>query len=294
MKLKNDQQLTGRLAAYSALSSLLLWSADASAEVVYQNIDPDLLVNPGDTAYLDLDGDGTDDLMFWIRSQQGMISTAEGGSFSYTYRMAYASGLNNNVIFGEPGSSGGYEFLMPYNFSSGAFIADTLELFPGPARLAAFVQLDGIPFVSSGPWNGLSGMLGMRFKIGDDSHYAWIRLSVGMAATSITIEEYAWDDQANIGGITAGITAPVPEPALASAIQCWTDGQAVLVQRPEEWQVHYSLFDLQGRLIPFTQQAGQPDRLLPATAVQDGIYLVQISSAEHGTATRKIFLASGF
>ena len=39
MKLKNDQQLTGRLAAYSALSSLLLWSADASAEVVYQNID---------------------------------------------------------------------------------------------------------------------------------------------------------------------------------------------------------------------------------------------------------------
>ena len=83
-------------------------------------------------------------------------------------------------------------------------------------------------------------MLGMRFKIGDDSHYAWIRLSVGMAATSITIEEYAWDDQANIGGITAGITAPVPEPALASAIQCWTDGQAVLVQRPEEWQVHYS------------------------------------------------------
>ena len=98
--------------------------------MVYQNIDPDLLVNPGDTAYLDLDGDGTDDLMFWIRSQQGMISTAEGGSFSYTYRMAYASGLNNNVIFGEPGSSGGYEFLMPLQLFIRCLIADTLELFP--------------------------------------------------------------------------------------------------------------------------------------------------------------------
>jgi hypothetical protein len=289
------KQLSGinerRLSAYSTAAAALIGiPLQADAFIVYQDIDPDLVVLSNDTLFLDIDGDGIDDIQFWIESQAGVITSASGGVFSYTYRFAYASALNANRIFGMPATSEGFSFNSAYNFTSGDLIGgSTLPLFANKARLSSHVVLNSIPFYSGGPWNGVdNGLMGVRFNIDGNQHFAWIRLSVAATGSSMTISELAWDNQTDVGGITAGLTASIAGID-GSAPNIWGVGNTVIIEDISPSAI-VQLFNIQGQAIPFERQDGARIQLQVAAA-EPGNYIVRIQE-DGAVYTKQLFLTS--
>jgi hypothetical protein len=280
-----------RLSAYTtAAAAFLLGANDAAAHVVYQDIDPDSLVTAGDTILLDIDGDGVNDLQFWIESVNGVVTSASGAIFNYTYRFAYASGLEANAIFGETGSNSGYEFNSAVNFLSGSAIEDTLPKFFDKARLSGIVLLDGIPFYSGGPWNGVNGMMGVRFKIGDETHFAWIRLDVATAANGMTISELAWDNQSD-AGIVAGTVTGEEIMASDDRPQVWSFGNDLHVQtNSQNSQVMLEVFSLTGALVHQTSIPGGKTQT-PLFNITPGFYVVRLTQNEQQWSSN-LFLGS--
>lgn len=208
MEKANNSNLR-KLIQYSAASvAFLSINAEAKAFVVYQDLDPDSLITSSDTIFLDIDGDGLDDIMFWIESKAGTILSSGGLFVPYFYRFAYADGLNANAILGKQATYSSYVFNSAYVLNSGDFIGDTISKVTAKARLAAFISVDGSVIYSGGPWNSVSdSYLGIRFKISDATHFAWLRLSVGAEGTSIKITETAYDNQVDAGIVAGTITA---------------------------------------------------------------------------------------
>lgn len=286
---EKESNSAARLSAYTAAAgAFLLGTSQAEAHVVYQDIDPDSLVVAGDTLLLDIDGDGVNDLQFWIESVNGVVTSALGGIFNYTYRFAYASGLEANAIFGEIGSNSGYEFNSAVNFLSGSAIEDTLPKFFDKARLSGVVILDGIPFYSGGPWNGVNGMMGVRFKIGDETHFAWIRLDVATAANGITISELAWDNQTDAGIIAGTVTS---QENLTDDTQplVWSFDNHIHVQTQNiQGLITLEVFSLTGvQVWQEVLPGGQSQTYIPN--IVPGVYIVRITENEEQWS-KNIFL----
>jgi len=253
----SDEKL--KLTKYSAAAATLLaMPLSADAFIIYRDIDPDALAIPdGDTLYLDIDQNGVDDIMFWIESVNGIINTASGADVSYLYRFAYASALNSNLIFGTEATASGFPFNSAYNFMSGDTIGGTDPTFNSKARLAARIEVDGEVTYNGGPWNGVSnGFLGVKFRNEGSEYFSWLRLSVNDGADLISISDLAWDNQTDVGGIAAGLTADINIESNAD-FNIWNFNQTVYINQ-NEFNGAYILeaFDMSGRMVAVQQANG--------------------------------------
>lgn len=286
--------LATRLTAYSgAVAGLILTSQEANAFIVYEDFDPDLITLPDDTLFIDIDGDGIDDISLWVQSQTGILYTASGAAVDYVYRFAYASALGQNRLFGTEASSGGYLFNSAYQFASGELIGgSTLPNFNGKARLAVHIGLDGSDPINIGPWSGVTdGMMGVKFNVGENEHFAWLRLTIPEDAASITLSELAWDNQADVGGISAGLTAEIYGQNEIDA-EIWSFDDQVFVQTGSEVQIDaVQLLSIDGKEINHNLQFGNPLVIRPAEPFASGIYFVILVS-EGRQFTKKIYLDS--
>lgn len=286
--------LATRLTAYSgAVAGLILSSREANAFIVYEDFDPDLLALPDDTLFIDIDGDGTDDISFFIQSQAGILYTASGAAIDYVYRFAYASALGQNRLFGTEASSDGYLFNSAYQFASGDLIGgSTLPNFNGKARLAIHIDLDGSDPINLGPWSGVTdGMMGVKFNVGENEHFAWLRLTIPEDLSSVTLSELAWDNQTDVGGIAAGLTADIYGHNQIDA-EIWSYNDQVFIQAGGEIQIDaIRLFSLDGKEVSFGLQTGYPLVIKPLETISSGIYIVMLVS-EDRRLTRKVYLDS--
>lgn len=203
-----------KFAAYSLMAtSFLFLQKNSDAQLVYTDVDPDETYSEnGDEYLLDLNNDGTTDFMIQI------INFSSAGIFvsgSYSF-----SGLVQNVfIIPSPGNSiagslGLGSYLYPYALNSGSSVGPGL-LFQS-ASLQSMVSYLAIidypavgsvfPFLSYGNWIGVEDKyLGLKFKIGADTHYGWARLDCGADHHSITIKDYVYNATPDIAVVT-GIT----------------------------------------------------------------------------------------
>lgn len=181
-------------------AALLPLQAFAQGSIVYVN-PHDVLVGPNDeTKGFDLDGDGALDIYF----------RRFAGEFQ-------AIPNSNNQVSGTPATPpdlGGYGLPI---ILGGSISVDTpwLGNFPvsqindvfGPILSAQRGQL-----VATGPFAGLDGYLGVRFHIGTDLHYGWIRVNSNLGFPNQAlgyITEWAYNSVPN-EPLAAGV---VPEPS---------------------------------------------------------------------------------
>ncbi|MBC8048160.1 MAG: T9SS type A sorting domain-containing protein [Fimbriimonadaceae bacterium] len=275
MKNKNNQ--LKRLAQYtSASAAFLAMHNEAGAVVSYRDIDPDSTINSNDTILLDIDLNGTNDIMFWIESSAGTIETPGGEFVPYTYRFARASALGYNVLIGDNASNSGYVFQNAYQFLSGELIGDTLPLyFADDAFLAGAIISSGVPYYSGGPWSGADGkFIGIRFKIDGFHHWAWIRLSVGTGGSFITVEELAYDMSADIS-ITAGIMSAVETPIQNEKPEIYAEGSNIHIHVKNNEAFTYSIFNLSGKIMQ-EGNSNVASAQVSCFAIPSGIYIVQV------------------
>lgn len=211
-----SESLKNRLKAYSLTAGAITAGITGiNAQVVYTDIDPDVT---GDSLYLDLNNDGTDDFVF--------LASADvvGSSSSFNVYRNFGVALNNNAIAGTVSSS----YLYPYAFSSGSII-DGNKAFNSGTNF----QTLGWDYFAISATNaaytfgnirvgGSEAYIGLRLDVDGQTHYGWARLQLNLGGT-ITIMDYAYEANACVGiaaGATTGgispVTAPTPSNVVAS------------------------------------------------------------------------------
>lgn len=282
-----------KLAQYTAASAAFLAVHDsADAQVTYSDLDPDSTITSADTIYLDLNLDSINDIMFWIESKSGIITTSSGGTSSYFYRFAKADALNYNVLVGDEGTYSGYVFRSASQFASGEMIGyNTPDYFGGSASLGGAIFVNGDTIYSAGPWSGADGQfLGMRFKYDGYNHWAWLRVSVGDGGSAVTVHDFAYVTTEDVA-IPAGVTTAVEPAVPQNKPFIFSTGSSIHIRfQEQDAQAHYFVFDLAGKQI-LNGSISDVTEIIDCNNFPSGIYLVKVFDGKN-TFQEKVMITN--
>jgi len=170
---------------YLCVITLFLCAASVNAKIIYTDVSPDLVTVPSSTATfdVDMDNDMNPDFRFtcvdvsglrFIIAQAGQIGLSNAIMIDTTGGNYYAKALSSNSSIG-PSST----------------VWHTMSA-TNPTLLADFLgAYDGL-------WiNSQDYYLGVKFLIGSNYHYGWVRMNINQTTSVTTLKDYAYDDQPN-------------------------------------------------------------------------------------------------
>lgn len=184
MKKTTSLNLSKRVAQYGALSLAIAGVADANGQIIYT--DAGNIGGVGATIHIDMNNNG--DYEFFIRQKANYLSIA-----------ALQSGSTSANPY--PGSILGYDgnFGYPFALGSGYVISDgNATWMPEDAnfKVMNFENNCGVTSYYSNWCNVQDRFLGLRFKIGIETHYGWARLDVEGNTNSgfgFILKDYAYN-----------------------------------------------------------------------------------------------------
>jgi len=276
MKKPTSENLTKRLAQYGALSAAVIGVTEMNSQnIVHVDLSPNYFNGGIDsvdgTPFYPLNFDSNSLIDFSFRGL-GSVShpiaeiTASPGFNSF---LADSSGFPLYLNYSDPINS------MP---SSSAWV----NAYPY-GLLNASSCFNGY---GNSNWcdNKTNKYLGLRFKIGTETHYGWVKLDINASGSRFTIKEYAYVEQADIG-LTAGLTTLGVENASISKIKIVSSNKTIkLYNLPEQTQ--YQVFSITGQLALKGTTSGKTD-VINATSESKGIYFIELKDTESNTVMRK-------
>ena len=195
-----DTSLAKRLASYSAAAGVTLALVPAgSAQIVYNDIDPDASYDTDVTFELDVDGDGTVDFVF---------GAGTGGANTQGRVVMSATNATQNAVLGQDAAYFTNSAIgSAFNLDEGTEIGGADDLFFPVGVLASIYQ--NTPYYN---FTGEDGIVGFRFVAGaGTTHFGWARISGASDALSGTISEYAFESTPDTP-IIAGATGVASDP----------------------------------------------------------------------------------
>ena len=189
-----------KLAGYSALTATAILNHEVDAQIIYTDVDPDLILfNYLDDSYnLDFNGDGNNDMDISVNGWWDIYcGSSTYGPDCYGYSegsvLAHANGFLNNAfepyLYGVDTLNFGDPISMDGNFN------------PGFARLFQADQFwydDPYLYSYNGNWFDIyNKYAGIRFQIDGVIHYGWVELSViptyYLTNQNVIIHGYAYE-----------------------------------------------------------------------------------------------------
>jgi hypothetical protein len=199
---------------YAFIVTAMMFSANANAQIVYTDVNPDVTINTNGGVYaLDLNNDGITD-------------------FNITYNTTTVFSTRTNVLIGitplgvnKVGNDTTYPgaLLLNSNIDSNSF---TWKNNSNQNLLTRTWFVYGFPFPLyrirySGNWNGESNKyIPLQLDVNSQKYYGWVRLDVPLGAVSFTVKDYAYNSSPN-QSILAGqtIATGIVENSFASTIK---------------------------------------------------------------------------
>lgn len=186
-----------RLKTYSALAAPFAIAVSANAQIVYENIEPDVtLSGTSATHALDIDSDGITD---FIIGQENYSYTYTGYTTQYFVKgnfimqgdntIGSVACINKQIVFSSY-SATTYPFGVL--LQEGDLIDENLSFNQASDyKILAMSAVYSFTY-KGGEFIGSTGFLPIRFQGKKGLHYGWVRLSVADDASSITILDYAY------------------------------------------------------------------------------------------------------
>ena len=233
--LHEKRNLALRLAGYSASAgALLALNPLVHGQVVYSGIKNIQMSMPSDYAEIDLDSNLIPDFAIRMAGSSGSSSFTY---YSHIYNVWYASGyaaMYNARTDGYQNSwitrmttitsyyistSGTYTYFYYYPILAGLDAGVTVDsaqsmwsnltypYYPGALGVGYLYSITGPSYsgfysYGYGDFFGRERYIGVRFYIGTDQHYGWIRASLGDYIDPVTIIDWAYEDTPGEGIIT--------------------------------------------------------------------------------------------
>ncbi|MCS6917019.1 MAG: hypothetical protein RMK52_02175 [Chitinophagales bacterium] len=283
---KSSRRLSRALGQYSAVAAAFL-SAPAAAQVIYHDIDPDIVLNIGQSAALDLNNDGITDFRFKVTTY---------GTGWYFAGLAPQPPLLTN-----PNAFAGYTldlgatpsiYAFPIQLDYGVVIDQNLP----------WIQLADMAWVSSsttyyfyagmvsnyysnilGQWsNAVDKYLALRFSVnGINMHYAWVRCDVNATGTQLVVKDFAYNASPDLP-IVSGLAVSGQQPQDYDSFRFWMNRDHLHVVFPQGHgqAARLNLLDVTGRII-CSFQLNEQHSILNVSHLPAGIYALQLLSTEH-------------
>lgn len=194
MKNKKRSVLKSKLASYSAATgAFLAVGAVAHGQVVYTDENPDAYYTGIGPNYhdIDFDGDGTPE--FTLNQSYHVYSstytTTSGGTYTYHNTWNYVGITKGVSSFGIIGTNSYQCEPLSNN--------DVISV-------GASFNVNGFTWnIGSNGWNDFEGAgdkyVGVRFSIAGEVHYGWILINVDANSVGLTVKDYGYESQPNVG-----------------------------------------------------------------------------------------------
>ncbi len=270
-----------KLRAYTvAAGSVAAFVGTADAQIVYTDINPDVVLSGNNASYsLNMDNNNTTEMTF-----ASYVSTDSVGN-----PIAYAMLLNLNTPSTNATLGALYQTTVPfpYALANGApIIAANPNWMPqtnGTQYLAAVIY--------STPYCYFLGQndryLGVRFNINNQLHYGWVRLSCNAGASVLTIKDYAYNTQVG-SPINAGDMVNSIQPLSQNISRIYSSNNQLIINRDETNPVTVTIVNLQGETV-LAEQTTEQTYTHDMSNLAAGIYLVAVTG-EFGTTKQKIYI----
>ena len=251
MKKNTSTKLAKRLAQYGALSAAVLGVADASGQVTYTDVNPDIVLDLGDTFDVDFTG----------AVPEGNVQISNPADLAGgTAALAFPS-------------SGGYEY--PLVLVDGDVIDDA----SGYTTVGVRGDLNyyGCAY-SNSQWCDFveDGILGVSFVFNGNTHYGWVRMDTDVGADDvITVKGFAFEatpDTAIVAGDEG--TLGNNDNNLNGFAHFVADGQLNLKANTTMSSV--AVFDITGKQV-ITQNLTSTNAQVNLAGLNTGVYIAKVS-----------------
>ena len=292
------EKSTTKLAAYSTTAvAVISSSAATSAAVVYTDVSPDSVITLDNEGFaLDLDGLGVVDFQLGVRSTdtftkpniftssyefnrnnswKGYISPSLGNSIVTVANKAQKLGstalLSSAAGFAVPSSS----VLGQLNIHSTGWITTTSNY----GNLSSFTSNSTGNFTDP-----TEGYIGLKFKIGTDTHYGWVYVTATDDAGTIKVLSYAYEDIKDYG-ISAGMSIATGIENRGEKATLYSFGRDIHVKSSGKGTAE--VYNLTGQKVASTTLSKGNSRI--NVRGTSGVYIVKIT--ENGrTSNHKVHL----
>lgn len=282
-----------KLAQFTAVAGAVIAGSNVNAQIVYQDINPDVVVNIANPNYaLDFNNDAIPDVGFGVAQISG--STSYSG-FQFTYQGTYAgvSASGGGVQVTPTGSATSTMSSNIAPLNNGALVSGA-AMFSSGGILAGDITIT-IPLLGQtypyqlGEWLGVTDkFLGVKFTAGVNTHFGWVRLDVSAGADAITIKDYAFNATPN-GSINAGQMVGLDGLSM--------DEKVTVRSAFDEAMVNVTP-DLIGSTIEMFSMTGQKVHSMPIEdvntvikfdGIETGIYTISVQSSEDAV-NKKVYV----
>ena len=260
MKKNTSTKLAKRLAQYGALSAAVLGVADASGQVTYTDVNPDIVLDLG----------GTFDVDFTGAVPEGNVQISNPADLAGgTAALAFPSSGGALVGF----TAGGYEY--PLVLADGDVIDDA----SGYTTVGVRGDLNyyGCAY-SNSQWCDFveDGILGVSFQFNGNTHYGWVRMDTDVGADDvITVKGFAFEatpDTAIVAGDEG--TLGNNDNNLNGFAQFVADGQLNLKANTAMSSV--AIFDITGKQV-ISQNLTSTNAQVNLAGLNTGVYIAKVS-----------------
>ncbi|MCS6917018.1 MAG: T9SS type A sorting domain-containing protein [Chitinophagales bacterium] len=286
MKKRVNPRLQKLLGRYSALAVPLSGAfLHADAQVVYKDIDPDVVLGVGQNYALDLNNDGNIDFKFKVASY--------GTGWYVAGLLPYPPYTDNlNAFAGYTMTFGGDPSIYPFPsmFNAGDVIdaarpwlafEDMLWTYNGQPEYFYAGMVSNFYGYVYGQWaNAVDKYLAIRFSPdGTNVHYAWIRCDVNGDGTQLTIKDLAFEatpGQPIVAGAVTGVSQIGEQPF---GIVNYDALVQVFSRNPAQTDATVSVVNAVGQTVlqqPLTSAVTRID----LRSFSKGMYVVRVQDAQ--------------
>ncbi len=293
--IQRHTELLRKLTQYSATSvPLLALATQSDAQVIYQDVDPDLVLTIGQSEMLDLDGDGQADIAFKVTTY------GTGWYFAGLVPMPpYTTNLN--AFAGYTMTFGGDPSIYPFPslFEAGEIIDGNLPwlaindiVWTDNGNQYFFYAGLVSNFYGSiyGQWAGaVDKYVAYRFSPdGTNLHYAWIRCDVDSIGTQLTVKDFAYEATPNIPIVAGSLTGIAPAPNAAIGIFEFDSKVYIHAKDGNITDAIVRLWNAKGQVV-YTGALASALHVIHGHSWAKGMYLVEVNRAGQ-TYQKKILL----
>ena len=294
MKKTTSQNFSTRLTQYGALTAAMASIAGTNAQekIVYTDI-----MDSSGTIYqyypLDLDNNGNEDFRivgFPVGGSAYAAAVIYNGSLGSTLPAIlsneFLGSFNIKTYYNSTFMSNySLTFVYPFDLNQGDLISAAQNSWFDANLSTGTLNFAGC-FGGNSNWCGvMDKYVGLRFKIGANTHYGWVRMDVSLDAFTWTIKDYAYHTdpdtpilagQTTTLGINDNYLSKIRVVALNKSIGIYDLPVAT----------DYKLYNMAGQEL-MKGATENKDYVIEATNMSSGVYIVELSDAKSNAVIRK-------
>ena len=257
-----NKKLSKRLLQYGALTTAALGVSDAAGQIIYTDVEPDVIIAVGEAFSIDFNVDGFENAS--IQNPEGL------------------TGGNAAIVFPSSG---------------GAFVGLTAGAYQYPALLAAGDMIDGAAgytevgargdlnyygcAYSNSQWcdTVVDGYLGVQFNdlFGGTTHFGWVRMDTDVNGTNLMkVTGYAYNATGS-EGIEAGDEGILSlEDQYFNDFNYFVDANSQLVLKASTSLENIQLYNLLGQQV-ISKKLLNTNETINIASLETGIYVAKAS-----------------